>query len=209
MTRIRFQAACLAWLALAGFCGAQTQARGTPEGSPLGHVLELARSHRYAEAETAMRGLHPPQDPRQRITFFRLRASIESGLGHSKAAAADMELAANLAPDDAQLQAAAALSRLEMQLETQADPTVTLKVLRGVQLPVEKMLEVRLRTAEVLSRAHRYSEAAEDFADASRMAPNRVDIFFNLALARYYNGQWDGALESAERAKTFRGQRGH
>jgi tetratricopeptide (TPR) repeat protein len=120
-----------------------------------------------------------------------------------------MELAANLAPDDAQLQAAAALSRLEMQLETQADPTVTLKVLRGVQLPVEKMLEVRLRTAEVLSRAHRYSEAAEDFADASRMAPNRVDIFFNLALARYYNGQWDGALESAERAKTFRGQRGH
>jgi len=203
MTRIRFQAACLAWFALSGFCSAQTQVQGTPEGSPLGHVLELARSHRYAEAETAMRGLNPPQDPRQRITFFRLRASIESGLGHSKAAAADMELAANLAPDDAQLQAAAALSRLEMQLETKADPTVTLKVLRDVQLPVEKMLEVRLRTAEVLSRAHRYSEAAEDFADASRMAPNRVDILFNLALARYYNGQWDGALESAERAKTL------
>jgi len=150
-----------------------------------------------------MRGVHPPEDTRQRITFFRLRASIESGLGNSKAAAADMELAARLAPEDAQLQAAAALSRLEVQLETHADPAVTLKALRGVQLPVEKLLEVRLRTGEVLSRAHRYGEAAEDLADASRMAPNRADIHFNLALARYYNGQWDAALESAERAKTL------
>ena len=203
MTRLRFHPGVLAWLALAAFCTAQTPAHGTPEASPLGHVLELARAHRYAEAEVAMRGVRPPEDTRQRITFFRLRASIESGLGNSKAAAADMELAAKLAPEDAQLQAAAALSRLEVQLETHADPAVTLKALRGVQLPVEKLLEVRLRTGEVLSRAHRYGEAAEDLADASRMAPNRADIHFNLALARYYNGQWDAALESAERAKTL------
>jgi tetratricopeptide (TPR) repeat protein len=203
MTWIRFHPAWLGCLLLVAIGSAQTASHATSEGSALEHVLQLARAHRYGEAAAAMKVMHPPEDLRQRITFFRLRASIESGLGNSKAAADDMEAAANLAPEDSQLRVAAALARLELQLETHVDPAVTLKALRGAQLPADRLLEVRLRTGEVLSRAHLYGEAAEDLADASRMAPERADIFFNLALARYYNGQLDAALESAERARTI------
>lgn len=46
-------------------------------------------------------------------------------------------------------------------------------------------------------------EAAVDFAEASRLAPDRADIFFNLALARYRHGDWDAARDSAERAKAL------
>ncbi|MGC2195067.1 MAG: tetratricopeptide repeat protein [Terriglobales bacterium] len=203
MTALSLHSTWLGWLLLAAMCSAQTPSRASTDRTVLVHVLQLARAHRYSEAAVAMRGVPLPVDPQQRIVFYRLRASIESGLGNSKAAATDMEAASKLAPVDVQLQVAAALARLELQLETHVDPALTLKTLRGAQLPADRQLEVRLHTGEVLSRAHLYSEAAEDFAEAARLAPDRADIFFNLALARYYGGQWDEALESAERAKTL------
>jgi tetratricopeptide (TPR) repeat protein len=203
MIRLSLHPSWLGWLLLAAIGSAQTPARAASDEAPLEHVLQLARAHRYSEAAAAMRGVPLPEDRRERIAFFRLRASIESGLGNSKAAAADMEAASKLAPEDAQLQVAAALARLEVQLETQVDPALTLKALRSVPLPADRQLEVRLHTGEVLSRAHLYGEAAEDFAEAGRLAPDRADIFFNLALARYDNGQWDAALESAERARAL------
>ena len=61
-----------------------------------------------------------------------------------------------------------------------------------------------MRTGEILSRANLFQEAAKDFEEASRLAPDRVDIHFNLALARYRNGEWDAALASAERAKSLK-----
>jgi tetratricopeptide (TPR) repeat protein len=203
MTRLSLHPTWLGWFLLAAICSAQAPSRGSSNVAPLAHALQLARAHRYSEAAAAMRGVPPPEDHQQRIVFFRLRASIESGLGNAKAAAADMETASKLAPEDAPLQVAAALARLEVQLETHVDPALTLKALRSVQLPADRQLDVRLHTGEVLSRAHLYDDAAEDFAEAGRLAPDRADIFFNLALARYYNGHWDAALESAERAKAL------
>lgn len=204
MTRLLLHSTWLGWLLLAAICSAQTPSRGSSAGAALERVLQLARAHRYPEAAAAMRGLPVPVDPQQRIVFFRLRASIQSGLGNSTAAAADMEAASKLAPEDVPLRVAAELARLELQLETHKDPARTLKALRSAQLPADRQLEVRLHTGEVLSRAHLYVEAAEDLSEAARLAPDRADIFFNLALARYYDRQWDAALESAERAKALK-----
>jgi tetratricopeptide (TPR) repeat protein len=55
----------------------------------------------------------------------------------------------------------------------------------------------------LLSRAELYGEAAKDLEDASRLAPDRADILFNLTLARYREGEWDAALASAEKAKAI------
>jgi tetratricopeptide (TPR) repeat protein len=203
MTRLSLHSTCLGWLLLAAICCAQTPLRPSTSGAALEHVLQLARAHRYPEAAAALRGLPLPVDPQQRIVFLRLRASIASGLGNSQAAATDIEAALKLAPGDVQLQVAAALARLEVQLETHVDPARTLKALRSAQLPADRQLEVRLHTGEVLSRAHLYGEAAQDFREAARLEPGRADIFFNLALARYYNHEWDDARESAERAKAL------
>ena len=143
----------------------------------------------------------PPQDRQQKIIFFRLRASIESGLGRSAPAAADMEAASKLAPENLDLQVAASLARLEAQLESHHNPAPVLARLRGFTLTPAQQLDVRLHTAEILSRANLFQEAAKELEDASLLAPDRADTYFNLALARYRSGEWDNAYTSAERAK--------
>ena len=188
---------------MAATCSAQTPPTTAHAAASLEQARELARAHRYSEAAAAMRGVALPRDPGPRIAFFRLRASIESGLGHSTAAATDMEAAAKLAPQNAELQVAAALARLESQVEAKVDPSATLKLLRGVSLPAALQLDVRLRSAEILSRANLFDQAADDFAEASQLAPYRADILFNLALARYRLGVWDAARENAERSKAL------
>ncbi len=164
-------------------------------------VLQLAKAHRYREAASAIRGVAEPKDLQQRTAFLRLRASIQSGLGNSAGAATDMESAAKLAPDNAQLQAAACLARLEANLSAHLDPGSSLKKLRAIDLPAAARLELHIRTAEVLSRAHLYKEAVVDLSEAARLAPDRADILYNLALAHYDSGQMDAALESANGAK--------
>lgn len=193
----------LGCLSLAAFCQVRAQSSHSTNEESLDRALQLARAHRYAEAAAAIRGVPPPEDRQHRIVFFRLRASIESGLGHSAAAATDMEAAARLAPENVELLVAAKLARLEVQLESHANSALTLQTLRSITLPPDRLLEVRSRTAELLSRANLYGEAAKDFEDASRLAPGRPDILFNLALARYRNREWDASLASAEQARTL------
>jgi tetratricopeptide (TPR) repeat protein len=201
MSRLILFIVCLGCLWLAALGQARAQSSHSPNAQSLDRALQLARAHRYAEASAAIRGVAAPEDHRQRIAFFRLRASIESGLGHSAAAAADMEAAAKLAPENVELQVAASLARLQVQLESHVNPAWTLQSLRGFTLPPDQLLELRSRTAEILSRAGLYREAAKDFEEASRLAPGRVDILFNLALARYHHGDWDASLASAQQAK--------
>jgi tetratricopeptide (TPR) repeat protein len=193
----------LGCLSSAAFCQTKAQSHHLSNTESLDRALQLARAHRYVEAVAVIQGVPAPEDRQQRIAFFRLRASIESGLGHSAAAAADMEAAAKLAPENVELQVASNLARLEVQLESHANSALTLQSLRGIALPPDRLLEVRSRTAELLSRANLYGEAAKDFEDASRLAPGRPDILFNLALARYRNGEWDASLASAERARAL------
>lgn len=194
---------CLGYLSLAASCQARPQSSQSSNLESLERALQLARAHRYPEAAAAIRGVPAPEDRQQRIAFFRLRASIESGLGHSAAAATDMEAAAKLAPENVELQVAANLARLDVQLESRLNPASTLQTLRGFTLPPDRLIELRSRTAEMLIQANLYGEAAKDFEEASRLAPDRADILFNLALARYRNGEWDAALESAQKAKAL------
>jgi len=189
---------CLSSSAVAEAKGQRSYSR---DETSLAQALQLAKTHRYAEAAAVIRRVGPPEDRLQRIGFFRLRASIESGLGHSAAAAADMEAATRLAPENLELKIAAGLARLEAQIESHTDPAPTLGRLRSFLLTPAQQLDLRLHTGEILSRAGLFREAANDLAEASRLAPDRADIHFNLALARYHNGEWDAALTSAERAK--------
>ena len=196
----------LIWVCL-GACAGQSAstpvAKEKSQNTSFEEALQLAKAHRYKEAFAIIHGVPEPSDAQQRLIFLRVRASIESGLGNSRAAATDMEAAAKLAPQNTQLRAGAALARLEAQVDAHQDPGYSLNVLRTMELPPGGELEVRLRTAEILSRAHLYAEAASDYSEAAKLAPDRPDIFFNLALAHYYNGAWDAALENANRAKSI------
>jgi tetratricopeptide (TPR) repeat protein len=195
----------LIWVCLAP-CAAQsppTPAKEKSQNTSFEEAFQLSKAHRYKEAAAAIRSVPEPSDVPQRLTFLRLRASIESGLGDSRAAAADMEAAAKLMPQNAQLRAAAALARLESQLDAHKDPGPSLKVLRNIGLPPSSELEIRLRTAELLSRAHLYRDAISEYSEATKLAPDRPDIFFNLALADYFNDELDAALENAQRARAL------
>jgi tetratricopeptide (TPR) repeat protein len=192
---------CLVLLLAAGALSAQAPLTKNAPADSLTRGLQLARAHQYLEAEAAIRGVPPPADREQRIAFFRLKAAIASGLGRTGDAAGYLEAACKLDPENVDLRVASGIARLQAQLENHADPAVALKSLRSAQLPPERQLEVRLHMAEILSNAGRYEEAATDFAAASQQAPDRADILFNLALARFRIGLWDEALTSAELAK--------
>lgn len=186
-----------------GMLSAQVPPSQVAPADSLTHALQLARTHQYAEAEAAVRGVVPPTDREQRIAFFRLKAAIASGLGHTGAAADYLEAGCKLAPENVDLRLACGIARLQAQVENHANPVATLESLRSVVLPPERELEIRLRMAEILTLAGLYEEAATDFEAASRLAPARPDLFFDLALARFRMGRWDAALASAEQAKAL------
>ncbi len=169
----------------------------------LERALQLARAHRYTEAQAIMRGVSPPVDRQQRIAFYRLKAAIASGLGHSIAAAENMEAASRLLPDSQDLRLGASLARLQADVENHINPASTLRSLRTTALRPEQKIEIHLRAAEILSRAGLYAEALADFEDASRLTPNRADLLFDQALARFRLGKLDAALANAKQAKTL------
>lgn len=192
------------WIAflLIGSPRAQLQPPDDPN-APLKQALQLAREHRYSEAEATLKGIPAPSDPAQKIAFYRLKAAIASGLGRYSSAAEDMDRAAALAPENQDLRVAAGIARLEEQVENHTNPAQTLKRLRNETLPPQKAIDLHLHLAEILSRASLFSEGATDFAAASALAPDRADLLYNLALANFRSGRLDDALASAERARTL------
>jgi tetratricopeptide (TPR) repeat protein len=194
------------FLAMILALSAGPQVASKPQADPtqaLKQAIQLTREHRYTEAESALKGVSPPANPAHKIAFLRLKAAIASGLGHFAAAAEDMTLAAALAPEDQGLRVAAAIARLQEQVENHTNPLPTLKRLRSESLPPEQAIDIRLRLAEILSRGSLFPEAATDFAAASALAPDRPDLLYNLALAHFRSGELAPALESAERAKAM------
>jgi tetratricopeptide (TPR) repeat protein len=188
-------------LALVGVALGQQPAQ-TESTLAIRQAVQLARDHRYAEAEATLEGVSAPTDPTQKIAFYRLRAAIASGLGNSAAAAENMDNAAKLAPANQDLRIAAALARLQEQVENHVSPAQTLKRLRSEAVSPQQAVDIRLHLAEILSRANLFSEAAVDFAAASALAPGRGDLLYDLALANFHAGHLDDALASAERARS-------
>ena len=202
MLALRFFALCLTLLVFMAAVPAQQKAQD--EGQlALRLAIQLTREHRYSEAQAALNGVAAPASAPQKIAFYRLKAAIASGLGQFSVAAEDMNIAAQLAPENRDLRIAALVARLQAQVAAHERATATLKRLRSESLRPSQALDIRLRMAEILTRANLFAEAAVDFEAASTIAPDRADLQFNLALARFRAGQLDAALASAERTRSL------
>jgi len=190
----------------------------------------LARLHRYKEAESALAGLPPPSSREERIAFYRLKGSVALGLGNPSAAAAEMEKALLLKPNDVGLNVATAAAEvhsnnwqraarlvgpayslnhdpgiglvlLEAQLGGSDDVKQTLESLRATSLPPEETAALHQRIAEVLTTYGQFSESIEDFKKAAELEPERADLAFNLALAQFKAGHLGEALVSADKCR--------
>lgn len=186
----------------------------------------LARLHRYKEASNALAGLSPPNSPEERLSFYRLKASVAAGLGDATTAASEMEKALVLSPDQAALQMATAVAELqakhwqraatlagplfarssdpgvglvllEAQLGSGDDIRPTMKALRSVTLPEPQEILFRQRLAELLISHDRFSESVDELKRAVELDPDRADLKFNLALAEFKSGRLDDALATA------------
>ena len=86
--------------------------------SPLEKAVELTRRREYVLAQRVMAGVPEPSQPNQRVAFHRLKAAIASGLGHPAVAAQEMQSALTLAPNDAALLLATAVSEMQAGFST-------------------------------------------------------------------------------------------
>lgn len=193
-------------------------------------AVVLAQLHRYAEAHRALTGVSAPEDRQDRITFFRLKASIALGSGNPSEAASAMEKALAVSPDDAHLTLATAAAQLQSKHWERAvalaepifsqdrDPSAglivleatlalnrdfreTLQELRQTTLPSTDLLAFRQRIAEVLIARGRVADAIEDLKVIADLEPARGDLLFNLALAQFRAGKVDDAFASAQKSK--------
>jgi len=205
--------------------------RGEPE-IRFEWAIILARLHRYKEAQTALIGLAPPTDVEKRIAFYRLKASVASGLGSSEVAATEMEKALALKPEDSALvlataavelqrenrqraasladtvfsktqDPAAGLLLLEAKLGAHEDFHQTLDQLRIIALPKTEEIAFRQRLAEVLIAHGQVSESVDELKTAAELDPGRSDLLFNLSLAQFKARQLDAALDSAKKSKSL------
>ena len=202
------------------------------QGTRLEWASVLARLHRYQDAEAALASVAAPVPLQQRIAFYRLKGSVDLGIGNPKSAARDMELALKLAPDDQGLLIAtgmaenaagesapaithlspvfgatrdpkAGLALLQAELAAHRDHASTLKELRSLELPAAQRLPLEVEIGEALSSSGAHVEAISTFQKAIDDAPGRADLYFDLALAQSHAGQWDRALASGEKSKSI------
>ncbi len=193
----------------------------------------LARLHRFQEASQALKGVTASSAPEERLAYFRLKAAVAEGLGKSAEAAANMESALVVRPDDPSLQLttaaaqlhagnterAAVLGRsafsqtqnpdagflvLQADLAIHADTHETLASLRRIPLPPEQESSFRQHLAEILVAHGEFGEAATDLTRAAELDAQNPDLLFNLTLAQFRAGATANALASAQRCKTVR-----
>lgn len=194
--------------------------------------VSLVKLRRYAEAQKVFERLKPPEDPAQHAVYLRLKASIDFGAGDKSSAAEDMEEALRMDPGDPSLLLAAAvadaqagrwsaviehlkpsfqdeqnpvaaLTLLQAQLATHADPAATLAFLHEMQMEPAGAIELRLRLGQMLSGADMHAEAAEEFRAATLLAPDRGDLYFNLALEEYRSRNYKQARTDAAQAQSL------
>lgn len=187
----------------------------------------LAHLHRYSDASHALAGISPPIPREERLSFYRLKASIAAGLGNPAQAASAMEKALALSPDETGIQMATAVAEmqaqhwqraatlasplfartgnadlglmlLEVQLGANEEIRPTLDSLRNISLPEPQEARLRQRAAEILIAHQRFVEATDELKRAVELEPGRRDLTFNLALAQFRAGCLDDALASAE-----------
>jgi tetratricopeptide (TPR) repeat protein len=191
-------------------------------------ALALAGEHKYPDAQANLRLVPAPADPIGRVRYFRVAASIHSGLGDSHAAAHDMEEALRVTPADPQLQSLASvveaqagewqaclrnvaplfanhpapdtgLLLLRAQLATHRDFKSTLQSLRALNLSEDQKLGLRTRTAEILALAEKHQDAVAELQEALNLAGGHdATLLYNLAVEQYAAEQFDNAFSTLE-----------
>ena len=187
-------------------------------------ALVQAGEREYAAAEANLRLVPPPADPAARVRYFRLAASIHSGLGDRPAAARAIEEALRIMPNDEALQLVASVAEAEAgewrdcirnlaplyakhptpeeglillraQLAVHQDIVPTLQSLRAFDLPQSQKLALRLRSAEILAAADNHGEAAKEFQEALTISGGHDEtLLYDLAVEQYRLAQSDQAL---------------
>jgi predicted Zn-dependent protease len=197
-------------------------------------ALVLALEHKYAEAKASILLVPPPVTPNTRVLYFRIVASIYSGLGDLHAAAHATEDALHVKPADEKLQLFAAVAEAEAgewqdcirhiaplfasqptatggvvllraQLATHVGFGATLLTLRSLKLPDGQALQLRIKSAEILAAADKHREAADEFELAVKMKGEQNEsLLYNLAIEQYRSRQLDEALATLA---AFRGKK--
>lgn len=194
-------------------------------------TVVLAGEHKYKEALVHMRLMTKPKDPAVLVRYYRLAASIRSGLGDKGAAAHDMESALAVMPADPQLRLLASLTEadagdwgvcardvaplfaenpipktglllLHAQLATHQDFTTTLQTLRTLNLPDDQRFDLRVQSAEVLASADQHGSAAQEFQDAVAISnPVDLTLLYNLAVEQYSASQFEKAESTLDQLR--------
>jgi Flp pilus assembly protein TadD len=187
-------------------------------------ALVLAQQHKYKEARANIVLVPPPGGANARVRYFRLVASIDSGLEDSRAAAHAMEDALHANPADEELQLITAVAEAEAgqwtacirniaplykkhpnprsglvllraELASHADFTPTLESFRLLNLPANQELELSVRAAELLASADQHLAAIDEMQQALKIAgPGDETLLYNLAVEQYSARQFDEAF---------------
>ena len=184
----------------------------------------LARAHKYKEAQATIALLPAPKDANERVRYFRLVASIDSGLGDSRAAAHAIENALQVTPGNEELRRIAALAEAEAgewaacirniaplykqnpnpqmglillraELASHVDFSPTLASLRRLDLPADQELELSVHLSELLASANRHVEAIDELQRALKIAgPGDQTLLYNRAVEQNSARQFDQSL---------------
>ena len=187
-------------------------------------ALVFARQHKFQEAHAQITLVPVPVAPKARVPYFRLLASIDSGVGDTHGAAHAMEQALRANPADRELQLVAAIAEadagewttcirdiaplfkehpdsrsglvlLRAELASHADFAPTLQGLRILKLPANQALALRIHSAELLAAADRHVEAIAELQQALRIAGlGNETLVYNLAVEQYDARQLDATV---------------
>lgn len=157
-------------------------------------ALCLARLHRYKEASGALAGVAPPEGGPGLLLYRRLRASIASGMGDHAAAAAEMEQAFELAPDNKDLATATAVAQFRANLLDGA--LASAQTAKSIQdsAAIENLIgDIQEKRGDSLAAVHSYQAAVA-------LAPDHEEYRLSLGLELLRHHTFEPAILVLEQA---------
>jgi tetratricopeptide (TPR) repeat protein len=149
-------------------------------------AVVFARAKSYAEARRALAGVPEPQEINQRIAFHRLKAAIASGLGEPTVAIREMRGALALAPNDASLLLATAVSEMQAGLLEDALRHAT----SAGDTPMARAI-----VGDIEDKRGNYAAAAGAYQAAVSLAPDQEPYRVALALELIQHQSFPAAIE--------------
>jgi Flp pilus assembly protein TadD len=170
----------LSWVLLTFVLAAQT--------NQIQSALNLAKEHRYKEANATLKGVAPPTDRTQQIAFHRLKAAIASGLSDTATSAKEMEAALELAPEDPNLLHATGVAEAQAGL---LDPALAhLEQARQSKdsAPLENLI------GDIQEKLGNNVAAVKSYQAAVQLAPSEEEYRFALGLELLRHQTFDPAI---------------